>query len=255
MAASEWIGEPLTAHERYFFDLYGYLIRYGALSDAELAAANAAVDRLQLAPAGTSIDSQRFTDFLGGEPIFRDLIDHESVLGALVDLCGKNVRLDHVYGIQMQGGTTGLQLHGGGTPHDPAQFYEVRDGRIFNGLVAVQWPLVDHGGGRGGFVCVPGSHRANFRLPDPVPDSWVVTVPLTAGDVVIFTEGLTHGTAPWTAEYPRRTLLYKYAPGHSAWSGQHQTTLAALRERTDLTPRQRLLLQPPSVGWHKPVTS
>ena len=60
----------------------------------------------------------------------------------LVELCGPVLRLDHAYGIVMAPGTTGLGLHGGGTPFDPAQFYVVNGGRISCGLVAVQWSLV-----------------------------------------------------------------------------------------------------------------
>ena len=32
-----------------------------------------------------------------------------------------------------------------------------------------------------------------------------------AGDAVIFTETLTHGTLPWTAAHERRALLYKFS--------------------------------------------
>ena len=44
----------------------------------------------------------------------------------------------------MRPGTTGLSLHGGGKPFDPAQYYTVDGGNIRTGLVAVQWALVDH---------------------------------------------------------------------------------------------------------------
>ena len=33
---------------------------------------------------------------------------------------------------------------------------------------------------------------------------------MPAGSVLLFTESLTHGTAPWQAQHERRTLLYKY---------------------------------------------
>jgi hypothetical protein len=245
--------QPLTEHERYFFDLYGYLVRHAALGDDEVAEANQAVDRLALPSPGTDIDSQRFRGHLEREQIFRDLLDHEAVLDPILEMCGPRARLDHAYGIVMAPGTRGLGLHGGGTPHDPAQFYDVRGNRMFNGLVVTQWAIVDHPRGEGGFCCVPGSHRANFALPNPVPPSWVVTVPLDAGDVVFFTEGLTHGTTAWTAAHERRSLLYKYCPGHATWGTQYGTTLKALAESGLVTDRQRRLLQPPSVYPHEPV--
>ena len=102
---------------------------------------------------------------------------------------------------------------------------------MYNGLVAVQWALVDHNRGEGGFCCVPGSHRANFPRPSGHPASWVVEVPMMAGDVVIFTEALTHGTSTWTAPYERRSLLYKYAPGHSTWGTQYQSHARCARHQ------------------------
>ena len=39
-----------------------------------------------------------------------------------------------------------------------------------------------------------------------------------AGDVLIFTEALTHGTFPWQAEHERRSLLFKYSPRMIAWA-------------------------------------
>ena len=59
-------------------------------------------------------------------------------------------------------------------------------------------------------------------------------------------EGMHHGPR---GPQQRRTLLYKYSPGNSAWS--HEVWPAELVEAC--TPRQRLLLQPPSVGNHRPV--
>jgi ectoine hydroxylase-related dioxygenase (phytanoyl-CoA dioxygenase family) len=167
-----------------------------------------------------------------------------------VELCGPTLRLDHTYGIVMAAGTSGLGLHGGATPFDPAQFYVVNGGRISCGLVAVQWALVDHRPGEGGFCCIPGSHKASFRLPDPAPASLAVEVPLVAGDVVIFTEALVHGTLPWRAAHERRTLLYKYSPGSSSW-GKDETLPPNLARL--LTERQRLLFEPAYVAYRRPV--
>ncbi|HUF99016.1 MAG TPA: phytanoyl-CoA dioxygenase family protein [Ilumatobacter sp.] len=245
--------QPLTAHERYFFDLYGYVVRYGALTDDELDDLLGAVARLNVPPPGNDLGSQRFVGFLEREQPFRDLLDHEAILGPILEMCGPKARLDHAYGITMTAGTGGLGLHGGGTPHDPAQFYEVRGNQMYNGLVAVQWALVDHARGEGGFLCVPGSHRANFGRPEGHPANWAVEIPLQAGDVVIFTEALTHGTSPWRAEHDRLSMLYKYAPGHSTWGTQYQTTLASLAAGGLLTDRQRKLMQIPAVYPHEDI--
>ncbi|MDP9464524.1 MAG: phytanoyl-CoA dioxygenase family protein [Actinomycetota bacterium] len=239
----------MTPEERYRFDIQGYLVRRGVLSPGDIEALNIAVDVLGSSEPGDDIMSQRFGNHLTTARRFRDLLDHDGIIDILVELCGHNVRLDHAYGIIMRPGTNGLGLHGGGTPFDPAQYYAVDGGNIRSGLVAVQWALVDHAAGRGGFLCVPGSHKADFPMPSQVAATLAVEVPMKAGDAVVFTEALTHGTAAWRGPKQRRSLLYKYSPGNSAWS--HEVWPTELIEAC--TPRQLLLLQPPSVGQHRPV--
>ncbi len=240
---------PMTDAERFRFDLHGFLVRRAALSPGDVAALNAAVDVLDVPRPGPDLASQRFSGFLPIARRFRDLIDHPAVLEIVRETCGPHVRLDHVYGIVMERHTAGLGLHGGGTPFDPAQHYRADAGRIRTGLMAAQWALVDHPPGGGGFVCVPGSHKSAFPLPSTFDRELAVQIPLAAGDVVVFTEALTHGTLPWQGTEQRRTLLYKYSPGNSAYSNvQWPAELVAA-----CTDRQRLLLQPPSVGGHRPV--
>jgi ectoine hydroxylase-related dioxygenase (phytanoyl-CoA dioxygenase family) len=241
----------LTESERYAFDVHGYLVRRHALSAAEVADLNAAVDALRLPLPADTIQSQRFSGHLASSPAFVALLDHPAVFAVLVELCGTTLRLDHAYGIVMAAGTSGLGLHGGATPFDPAQFYVVNDGRISCGLVAVQWALVDHRPGDGGFCCIPGSHKGSFRLPDPPPPGLAVEVSLAAGDVVVFTEALVHGTLTWRGERDRRTLLYKYSPGSSSW-GKDETLPPELAPM--LSGRQRLLFEPPYVAYRRPVT-
>ena len=39
-----------------------------------------------------------------------------------------------------------------------------------------------------------------------------------AGDAVIFTEAVTHGTLPWRSERERRSLLYRYTAANLAYA-------------------------------------
>jgi hypothetical protein len=138
------------------------------------------------------------------------------------ELLDPALRLDHCYGIYMRPGSGGLNLHGGGTPYDRPEYFHFRNGQMYNGLTVVSWALTDVPPGQGGFACIPGSHKANYPCPRPIRTfesnpGCVVQVPMRAGDVLIFTEALTHGTQRWTAPFQRRSLLYKYAPGHLAW--------------------------------------
>ncbi len=243
----------MTDTERYVFDLNGFVIRRAALSSDELQALHQAISRQNYPPPGSDLGSQRFQNYLASDVAFRALIDHPAALDVIIELCGPTVRLDHTYGIVMAPGTSGLGLHGGGTPHDPAQFYTVRDGEMHNGLIAVQWALVDHDAGFGGFRCIPGSHRANFALPATDADELAVDVSLKAGDAVFFTEALTHGTSTWRAPYNRLSMFYKYAPGHLAWGRnyEHELSNSVLHDRC--TPRQLRFLQPPAVYPHEPI--
>lgn len=107
--------------------------------------------------------------------------------------------------------------------------------------------------GCGWFCCVPGSHKANFALPDPHDPLLVLEVELQAGDVVFFTEALTHGTMPWLGPEQRRSLLFKYAPGFLAWGRNYETELNDPQLLSVMTDRQRLLLQSRAVYPHEPV--
>ena len=117
---------------------------------------------------------------------------------------------------------------------------------MYNVLVVVGWNLTDTGQGIGGFCCIPGSHKSNYPLPKAIAEAHyaancVVTPAGRAGSVVIFTEALTHGTAPWQAAHPRRSLLFKYSPGQQSWGREYAKPPADI----ELTPRQRLLFEPP----------
>jgi len=239
----------LTAVQRYELDTQGFVVLPRVLGRATVRRLNDALDALGLDRPGADLWSQRVDALLlQGQP-FVDLVDHPAALAVLEEVHGPSTRLDHAYAIRMAPRTGGLGLHGGPVPWDPAQWYVHDRDSIRCGLVALQWGLVDHASGAGGFGCIPGSHRAGMRVPAGV-EHLVREVPFAAGDLVVFTEVLVHCTIPWRGREERRTLVYKYSPGSSAWADW-----AELRPVLDrpLTDRQRLLLQPPSVGQFRPV--
>ena len=77
-----------------------------------------------------------------------------------------------------------------------------------------------------------------------------------AGDVVIFTEALTHGTMAWTAETQRRVCHFRYNAANMAYSGgrhpydnEHRTGNAWPDGwYRGLTDAQRAVLEPPYHG-------
>jgi hypothetical protein len=81
--------------------------------------------------------------------------------------------------------------------------------------------------------------------------SYVRQVEIEAGDLVIFTEALVQGTVPWTAQHERRSLLYKYSPGHSSWSNSYYNA----DDYPDCSEQQRRLMMPPSIGQREPTVA
>ena len=266
---NEQLGQPLSYHERFFFDVNGYVVRHNVLSPRQIHALNARIDDQRLSPPGDDIMSQRFAGMLEWGEEFLALLDHPEALAILRDLIEETIRLDHVYGIHMDKGHEGLGIHGGGTPFDPSQYYLHRGGRMHNGLVAVMWGLSESNTGDGGFCCIPGSHKAFEPVPSDVATyqahrDWVTEVPLPPGSMLVFTEALAHGTLPWMGEQTRRAIVYKYAPGHMAWApgpNWREDAYGPMPGLGAITPeiaarlggRRRALLHPPYIPHHPSV--
>ena len=161
--------------------------------------------------------------------------------------------LDHGPGlIAMNKGCEGGTLHGGGIERrDISEVYFYKNNKIFTGLTVVEYLLADEGPGDGGVAVVPGSHKANVACPKEMLN-WdkhqehVMEVNGKAGDVLIFTETLTHGTLPWTAGHQRRALLYKFSPGTLSYgSGAHDVSYNKYIE--DMTEEERLVMEAPHI--------
>lgn len=216
----------MNEQETYFFDLRGYLVVKRALTPEQVEALNALTDEKLVEAEATEKVSHRFGRVLEWGAELRATIANPRVTPYLYALLGGRPRLDHDYLdviLQPGLGPIGATLHGGGTPFDHGQFYRFSEGRLHNGLTVVAYALKDCKPGDGGFACVPGSHKANL----PLPREWanmaeglaevVQPVPCEAGDAIIFTEALTHGTLPWNSTSQRRTLFMKYNPNQLAW--------------------------------------
>jgi ectoine hydroxylase-related dioxygenase (phytanoyl-CoA dioxygenase family) len=259
----------VNEEELYLFDLNGYLVVEQVLTVAEVAAANTAIDHhadavnirledLSLSGESTSLKGTTGRGDLGGmlgweEPwrnVFRHMLSHPRIVPYLNQIVGPGFRMDHSPGlITMRKGAEGHTLHGSSGPHfDPNQYYVYRDGQMHNGLTVVAWQLSDVEEGDGGLCLIPGSHKANFACPRPIK-LWhrrrEIVRPITcrAGDVVIFTEAVTHGTLPWRSERERRSLLYRYTPANLAYATGYMPWPEQMLE--GMTPEQRAILEPP----------
>ncbi|MCY3857532.1 MAG: phytanoyl-CoA dioxygenase family protein [Gammaproteobacteria bacterium] len=244
----------LTDEEKFRFDLQGYLIVEGVLSKQECQELSDLADEVW--PRTQEDGTYRRTGEISRwHQRFLDLADHPKLLPYLIELLGSRVRLDHDYCIFMQKEASRTRLHGGPrilTDH----WYHYSDGIMRNGLTVATYALTDAAEGDGGFACVPGSHKTNFLKLFPDDVAWfnrevdyVYQPAMEAGDVLIFTEALIHGTQTWRADHERRALLYKYSPPHSRWG--HDVYEPA--DYPTATPQQLRLMAPPSVHAHPPV--
>jgi ectoine hydroxylase-related dioxygenase (phytanoyl-CoA dioxygenase family) len=257
----------MTDHEKYLFDLNGYIVVEGMLTAGQVKALNEAIDHnrdqirvregeLSLSGGSPALKREHGRgDILGllvwpkpwRQP-FRDLLSHHRTVRAMLELIGNGFRYANANGISMTAGAEGHVFHGGGAPMSH-YFYKFQDGKMYNGLMTVCYQLSDIRSGDGGFACIPGSHKANYPCPMEVKRlevdlGCVRHLPMKVGDALIFTETLTHGTLPWGASHERRTLLYRYSPGPMMFSkiSIHPDYGFFADE---LTPLQRAIMEPP----------
>lgn len=248
----------MTELERYLFDLQGFIIVENALTPTQINELQQIINQIinqhnpsQISPEATYL---RFDSLLGWGKPFRDIIDNPSITPYLQEILAGKFRLDHDYiHILRQGkGPVGANLHGGGTPYDPCQYYDFHQGKMYNGLTAVAYELNDVAPEDGGLACIPGSHKSNFSLPTSIrnleqnPENLhpcIQKIAVKAGSAIIFTEALSHGTIPWRGKSERRTLFFKYSPHSSAWARYYYN----LDLFPDLNDSQRQILRTPGI--------
>jgi hypothetical protein len=186
---------------QYLFDLQGYLVIHNVLSAAEVAELNRLIEARGLPSPRESI---RFGSAAGkhgpdhgflnwGEPFCR-LLDHEAILPILRFRLGDCFRLDRLYGIRMEKGQTMGAMHadyGASALNSftkPGERFHFATNGIYEGFTVAAWNLADAGPAYGGFWCIPGSHKSNFKLPRriheaPEKASCVVIPEIPAGAV------------------------------------------------------------------------
>lgn len=204
-----------TPSDLYRFDLQGFLVIPNVIPQKTIDYLNEIIDRHTSADTSATI---RVDHILDKEPVFRSLLEAID-LSPLFGGTGSRYRLDHDYLQVLRQGRISRGLHGGATPHDPAQAYTVKDGRIHCGLVGVAVSLVDAPAEYGGFNVISGSHQSNFAPVDNCSGLTQV-IGCEAGGAIVFTETLRHGTSPWNSDTERRTMFLKFSPINSAYSSQ-----------------------------------
>ena len=112
----------MTPHERYLFDLQGFIEVPDALDAGQLAELNRILDEKIEEAMEPGVTTHRFGfTLLDWGPAYRALIDNPRIDPYLEQLVGPKYRLDHDYAdiIRKGDGPIGTTLHGGAIHFDP----------------------------------------------------------------------------------------------------------------------------------------
>ena len=222
----------MTPEQRYLFDINGYLHLPGVLSDDELDAARAAVDRYVATPDeelppgfSRSENGKSYAHGFAFDKALEALTVHP-VLWPIVREFTHD-RPAFVLGTLLVDShrQEPLRLHCAREDFGwQSTRYDTREGRIFCDDFVIFPCFDDVFPGDGGLLVVPGSHKAAFQRPpglfnggvmadrEELPPG-VVNVTPRAGDAVVMTAMLAHGALQWRPrDRQRRTLVLRYRP-------------------------------------------
>lgn len=262
----------------YLFELYGYLILKQAVAPADVASMNDWADAhqhyMEQQPARGHEQSQwighvethtysgpdgiNFQNIVEAGPVFERHIDHPSWIGHVrrfVDAERNGLSLhETLLNIRGQGGYIGI--HSGGHLSIPyMSFRQPNTGAWMVGQINVITALTDAGLGDGATTIIRGSHKS--ALPHPKlaelahatyrsdEAAGVATgmkeIHVEQGDVLMFTDAITHGSAQRTNPGHRRMVLYRYSP---RWIRTRFHYVPSQRLLADLSDEQRAIIQP-----------
>ena len=139
-----------------------------------------------------------------------------------------------------------FEMHGGHRGGRVNFRYYVHGDQIFTGLTVVSFTLQDIAEEDGGFACIPGSHKCDFRVPPEdhkrlfaIDGPLVRNIAAPKGSAIIFTETLAHGAASWQGDEPRYGVFYKYND-RAATYGYRPYRLPTKETLAKLTPEKRI---------------
>ena len=253
----------------YLFDVRGYRIIKGALNADELAEMNAFVDEhpaKDLEPGQWignvethsygAKDGVNFQNIMEAGGVYSKLIDHPSWLDQVtryIETEQHKVSIDENF-LNVRGKGGFIPIHSGGAMPRFTSFFRNNAGRWCVGQINILMALKDVHHGDGCTTVVPGSHKAQQVHPaeGTEGDAWarqvsgadavgMCEVHLDAGDALMFTDAICHGSVPRTTEGERRVCIYRYAPHLLA---KRLNFLPDLDWLNSLTERQRNMVSP-----------
>ncbi len=149
-----------------------------------------------------------------------DRIVRDPVLKAIhTTFAGGAVYVSASYYIEKVGPAIGGGMHNGGFPRIRGVYYDY-DHTTQSFACSCTKTVVTLSDmscvENGPFAAIPGSHKANFSCPfdlaDPTNNPMAVPVLAAPGDVIIFSEGMTHNAYPVTNTSIRRSVFLDYMP-------------------------------------------
>jgi hypothetical protein len=262
----------------YLFELYGYLVLKQAVKPADIAEMNAWADahqqHMERQPARgheqsewighvethtySGPDGINFQNIVEAGPVFERHIDHPSWIGHVrrfVDAERNGLSLhETLLNIRGQGGYIGI--HSGGHLSIPyMSFRQPNTGAWMVGQINVITALTDTGPGDGATTIIRGSHKsaiphpklaelqhATYRSDEAAGVARGMREVYTeTGDVLMFTDAITHGSAQRTNPGHRRMVLYRYSP---RWIRTRFHYVPSQRLLASLTPERRAIIEP-----------
>ena len=265
----------VTEMDRYLFDLNGYLVIRGALSETEVTYCNGSLDEMQDCKPGEwrgRVQGHNFTGHHEGLNLqqiyeagaaWERLIDHPSWIAKVTHFIGTDVQnFDGHHGplfidenfASIRGPGQAIGLHSGGHERVTRCQFRYHDGRFHCGQINILVALNDVGPGDGATMVIPGSHKSNIMHPK-FGQSQITTdqgtsvdgitgaieVHLNAGDAILFVDAIMHGSARRVNEGQRRIVVYRYGPSWGFFRHAYRPSTELLQR---LTPVQRSIVMP-----------
>jgi hypothetical protein len=220
----------MTEEQKFLFDLKGWILLPSVLSGAEVAACKAHLRAIGDDPP--TLPEHERNSYSGP---CQELLDHPAILPVLREIISpdlsaewteptydKRPEVSAAYGfrcdnsfymIRPAGEDTPFRPHNGGPNMGPSHQYQFIHGKIFSPAVRIVWELTPVKMGGGGTLFLSGSHKSNYDVPNSLlkPDEpqWE-SYECPAGSVVIFSENLCHGSAPWTDRSEPRMAVFNH---------------------------------------------
>ncbi|MBM3264749.1 MAG: phytanoyl-CoA dioxygenase family protein [candidate division Zixibacteria bacterium] len=250
--------------EEYLFDLRGYTLLKNAVAPDTVRAINAWIDALPPLEIGQwhghmvghnygGPDGFNIQNIFEGGDLFESFIDHPAWIDRVRHYIGPRQQ-PYVYEafLNLRGPGGYIGIHSGGHNVD----FHQRTGRSRGQWVCTMLSLIlalnDVNEGDGATTLIPGSHKSDFPHPRQTPSGGLspeagdsveeaTLIYMRAGEVLLFNDGLAHGSTARINAGQRRMIILRYVPAIFAHRFGYEPSPELLAR---LTPERHQLLQP-----------